>query len=110
VTAAIVGQGLGQKVALVTDGRFSGATRGIMVGHVSPEAMVGGPIALVVEGDEISIDTERQVIELNVSSKEISKRRAGWKAPKPNYKWGALAKYATLVGSASEGAVCTPSL
>jgi dihydroxy-acid dehydratase len=110
VTAAIVGQGLGEKVALVTDGRFSGATRGIMVGHVSPEAMTGGPIALVQDGDEIVIDTDRQVIELNVNEKEISQRRAKWKPPKPNYKWGALAKYASLVGSASEGAVCAPSL
>ena len=110
VTAAIVGQGLGQKVALVTDGRFSGATRGFMVGHVSPEAFVGGPIALVKDGDEILIDTEKQVIDLNVSSKEISRRRANWKPPSPNYKWGALAKYASLVGSASEGAVCSPSL
>ena len=108
VTAAIVGQGLGQKVALVTDGRFSGATRGIMIGHVCPEAMVGGPIALVQEGDEIQIDTERQEINLLVSEKELSKRRAKWQAPKPNYTWGALAKYASLVGSASDGAVCSP--
>lgn len=110
VTAAIVGQGLGQKVALVTDGRFSGATRGFMVGHVSPEAIVGGPIALVKDGDKILIDAEKQVIDLNVSSKEMSRRRANWKPPTPNYKWGALAKYASLVGSASEGAVCSPSL
>ncbi len=110
VTAAIVGQGLGQKVALVTDGRFSGATRGIMIGHVCPEAMVGGPIALVQEGDEILIDTEEQEINLLVSEKELSRRRAKWKAPKPNYTWGALAKYASLVGSASEGAVCSPKL
>ncbi|MGA2874054.1 MAG: dihydroxy-acid dehydratase [Nitrososphaerales archaeon] len=108
VTAAIVGQGLGQNVALVTDGRFSGATRGIMIGHVCPEAMVGGPIALVQEGDEIQIDTEKQEINLLVSEKELSRRRAKWKAPKPNYTWGALAKYASLVGSASEGAVCSP--
>ncbi|MHB1867638.1 MAG: dihydroxy-acid dehydratase [Nitrososphaerales archaeon] len=110
VTAAIVGQGLGEKVALVTDGRFSGATRGIMVGHISPEAMVGGPIALVKEADEIQIDTEKQEINLLVSEKEIAKRRAKWTAPKPNYTWGALAKYASLVGSASEGAVCSPRL
>ena len=110
VTAAIVGQGLGEKVALVTDGRFSGATRGIMVGHISPEAMVGGPIALIHDGDEIQIDTEKQEINLLVSEKEISARRAKWTAPKPNYTWGALAKYASLVGSASEGAVCSPRL
>ncbi len=110
VTAAIVGQGLGEKVALVTDGRFSGATRGIMVGHVSPEAMVGGPIALVQEGDDVLIDIEKQTIDLLVSEKEIAKRRAKWKAPKPNYEWGALAKYASLVGSASDGAVCSPRL
>lgn len=108
VTAAIVGQGLGRKVALVTDGRFSGATRGIMVGHVSPEAMVGGPIALVQDGDQIVIDTDKQVIELLISEKEMAARKFEWKAPKPNYKWGALAKYASLVGSASAGAVCTP--
>lgn len=108
VTAAIVGQGLGEKVALVTDGRFSGATRGIMIGHVCPEAMVGGPIALVEEGDEILIDTEKQEVNLLVSEKVLAQRRAKWKAPKPNYTWGALAKYASLVGSASEGAVCSP--
>ena len=79
VTTAIVGQGLGQKVALVTDGRFSGATRGIMIGHVCPEAMVGGPIALVKEGDEIQIDTVKQEIDLLVSEKELSQRRAKWK-------------------------------
>ena len=110
VTAALVGQGLGQKVGLVTDGRFSGATRGIMVGHVAPEAFVGGPIALVRDGDEIQIDAESQRIDLLVSETEIEKRRKEWKAPEPNYRWGALAKYASLVGSASEGAVCYPKL
>ncbi|MGI0090227.1 MAG: dihydroxy-acid dehydratase [Nitrososphaerales archaeon] len=110
VTAAIVGQGLGQKVALVTDGRFSGATRGFMVGHVCPEAMVGGPISLVQEGDKIEIDAENQKIDLLVSEKELVNRRSKWKAPEPNYKWGALAKYASLVGSASEGAVCSPRI
>jgi dihydroxy-acid dehydratase len=108
VTAAIVGQGLGQDVALVTDGRFSGATRGFMIGHVCPEAMVGGPIALVEEGDQIEIDTELQTINLLVPPKELARRKKEWKAPAPNYEWGALAKYASLVGSASEGAVCTP--
>jgi len=108
VTAAIVGQGLGQDVALVTDGRFSGATRGFMVGHVCPEAMVGGPIGLVEEGDEIEIDADTQTINLLISQKELAKRKKEWKAPAPNYEWGALAKYASLVGSASEGAVCAP--
>ncbi len=108
VTAAIVGQGLGDKVALVTDGRFSGATRGIMVGHVCPEAIVGGPISLVEDGDNILIDIEKQRIDLLVSDKELDRRKSLWKAPKPNYKWGALAKYASLVGPASEGAVCQP--
>ncbi len=110
VTAAIVGQGLGEDVTLVTDGRFSGATRGFMVGHVSPEALVGGPIALVEEGDEIRIDTDAQTIDLVVPQKELARRKKEWKAPAPNYEWGALAKYASLVGSASEGAVCTPRL
>jgi len=108
VTAAIVGEGLGQDVALVTDGRFSGATRGFMVGHVSPEAMVGGPIGLVEDGDEIRIDAEAQKIDLLVPQKELARRKKEWKAPPPNYEWGALAKYASLVGSASEGAVCAP--
>jgi dihydroxy-acid dehydratase len=110
VTAAIVGQGLGQKVALVTDGRFSGATRGFMVGHVCPEAIVGGPIALVEEGDEISIDADNGRIDLLLAEDELPKRRGKWLPPPPNYKWGALAKYASLVGSASEGAVCQPRL
>lgn len=108
VTAAIVGQGLGQDVTLVTDGRFSGATRGFMVGHVCPEAMVGGPIALVQDEDEIRIDADSQTLDLLVPQKELIKRKKDWKAPKPNYEWGALAKYASLVGPASEGAVCSP--
>ncbi len=108
VTAAIVGQGLGQDVALVTDGRFSGATRGFMVGHVCPEAIAGGPIGLVEEGDEIRIDADAQTIDLLVPAKELARRKKEWKAPPPNYEWGALAKYASLVGSASEGAVCAP--
>jgi dihydroxy-acid dehydratase len=109
VTAAIVGQGLGQKVALVTDGRFSGATRGLMVGHVCPEAMVGGPLALVKNGDEIEINTAEGKLDLiSVSMSDLEERKAKWKAPEPKYKWGALAKYASLVGPASEGAVCKP--
>lgn len=110
VTAAIIGQGLGQKVALVTDGRFSGATRGFMVGHVCPEAIVGGPIALVQDADEIQIDADKGRIDLLVSEKEMANRKGKWIPPPPNYKWGALAKYASLVGSASEGAVCYPRL
>jgi dihydroxy-acid dehydratase len=105
VTAAIVGQGLGEKVALITDGRFSGATRGFMIGHVAPEAMVGGPIALVKEYDEIVIDMQKSRIDLVISERELSRRLKKWKPIKPRYKAGALAKYALLVGSASKGAV-----
>ena len=106
-TAALVGQGLGKKVAMVTDGRFSGGTRGFMVGHVAPEAYVGGPIALVKDGDEITIDTETNALDLNVSEEELENRRKQWSKPKPNYTSGALAKYATLVGSAAQGAITT---
>ena len=109
-TAALVGQGLGKKVAMVTDGRFSGGTRGFMVGHVAPEAYVGGPIALVKDGDEITIDTETNIIDLHVSPEELEKRRKRWSPPKPNYTTGALAKYATLVGSAAQGAITSPNL
>jgi dihydroxy-acid dehydratase len=105
VTAAIVGQGLGEKVALVTDGRFSGATRGLMVGHVAPEAMVGGPIALVKNGDKIVIDASKGKLDLIVSKAEIKARQKKWKPIKPHYTSGVLAKYALLVQSASEGAV-----
>jgi dihydroxy-acid dehydratase len=108
VTAALVGQGLGERVAMVTDGRFSGATRGFMIGHVAPEAMVGGPIAFVKEGDEISIDTGKSSIDLMISKVEMKKRAKKWKPIKPHYKVGALAKYASLVQSASEGAVTLP--
>ena len=104
-TAALVGQGLGKKVAMVTDGRFSGGTRGFMVGHVAPEAYVGGPIALVKNDDKITIDTETNIIDLHVSEEELENRRKQWKKPEPNYKTGALAKYATLVGSAANGAI-----
>lgn len=107
-TAALVGQGLGKKVAMVTDGRFSGGTRGFMVGHVAPEAFVGGPIALVKNGDEISIDTETNSIDIHVSEEELQKRKKEWRQPKPNYITGALAKYASLVGSAAEGAITKP--
>ena len=104
-TAALVGQGLGKKVAMVTDGRFSGGTRGFMVGHVAPEAYVGGPIALVKNGDKITIDTETNIIDLHVSEEELENRKKQWKKPEPNYKSGALAKFATLVGSAANGAI-----
>jgi dihydroxy-acid dehydratase len=104
-TAALVGQGLGKKVAMVTDGRFSGGTRGFMVGHVAPEAYVGGPIALVKNGDKITIDTETNIIDLHVSREELENRKKEWGKPTPNYSSGALAKFATLVGSAANGAV-----
>lgn len=105
VTAAVVGQGLGEKVAMVTDGRFSGATRGFMIGHVAPEAMVGGPIALVREYDQIMIDMQKSRIDLMVSEGELRKRMKKWKPIKARYTAGALAKYALLVESATEGAV-----
>jgi len=108
-TAAIVGQGLGKKVAMITDGRFSGGTRGFMVGHVAPEAFVGGPIALVKDGDEISINIDGNSVNLHVSEKELEQRSKKWMMPKPNYKSGALAKYALLVGSAANGAITDPS-
>lgn len=105
ITAAIVGAGLGDSVALITDGRFSGATRGIMVGHVAPEAAVGGPIALVENGDVIEIDGEEGRLVLRVSDEELEARRKRWQPPPPKYRGGLLAKYAQLVSSASRGAV-----
>jgi dihydroxy-acid dehydratase len=105
VTAAVAGAGLGKDVALVTDGRFSGATKGYSVGHIAPEAFVGGPIALVREGDEILIDAEGRKLELLVEPDELARRREAWTAPAPRYTTGALAKYAKLVGSADHGAV-----
>ena len=109
-TAALVGQGLGRKVAMVTDGRFSGGTRGFMVGHVAPEAFVGGPIALVRDGDRISISTKTGAIDLDVSGDELASRRSGWSPPPPNYTSGALAKYAVLAGSAAQGAVTSAAI
>ena len=106
VTAPLIGQGLGDKVAMVTDGRFSGATRGLMVGHVAPEAQAGGPIAIVQDGDEITVDAEQRTLELHVPAEEVQKRLAAWTPPAPKYTRGALAKYARLVSSASDGAVC----
>ena len=104
-TSALIGAGLGESVGLLTDGRFSGATWGMVVGHVAPEAFVGGTIALVEEGDEITIDARKLVIEVNVSDEELAKRRANWKQPEPRFKRGLLAKYAYLVSTASKGAV-----
>jgi dihydroxy-acid dehydratase len=107
VTAAIVGEGLGESVALITDGRFSGATRGLMVGHVSPEAALGGPIAAIHEGDRIVIDVQKRKIEVEISDAEISRRMSLWKAPAGRYKSGVFSKYAALVSSAAEGAITT---
>ena len=108
VTAAIVGQGLGYSVCMITDGRFSGATRGLMIGHVGPEAQVGGPIALVRDGDRISVDAHAGTIELHVDEDELTRRRAAWVAPPLKYEGGVLNKYARLVGPACEGAVTAP--
>ncbi len=108
VTAAIVGEGLGDSIALVTDGRFSGATHGLMVGHVSPEAVRGGPLAALQEGDIVEIDVPSRELNVKLSEEEISKRLADWVAPAPRYRDGVFAKYAASVSSASEGAVTTP--
>ena len=104
-TSAIIGKGLGDSVGLITDGRFSGGTYGMVVGHVAPEAQVGGPLALVREGDSVTIDAGERVIELNLDAAEIERRRRAWSAPEPRYRRGVLAKYAKLVSSASLGAV-----
>jgi dihydroxy-acid dehydratase len=108
VTAALVGEGLGESVALLTDGRFSGATRGLMAGHVSPEAALGGPIAAVREGDVIEFDVNRRLLKVALSATELRRRLARWQEPKPRYASGVFAKYAALVSSASEGAVTRP--
>jgi dihydroxy-acid dehydratase len=108
VTAALVGEGLGADVALLTDGRFSGGTRGLMIGHVAPEAALGGPIALVEEGDMVTIDVDRRALDLDVDTAVLEARRARWTPPEPRYKTGVLAKYAALVSSASTGAVTNP--
>jgi dihydroxy-acid dehydratase len=107
VTAALVGEGLGETVALLTDGRFSGGTHGLMIGHVAPEAALGGPIGLVEEGDEVEIDVTARRLDLLVDDAELAARRARWKAPQPRYPGGVMAKYAALVSSASEGAITT---
>ncbi len=104
-TSAIMGRGLGNEVALITDGRFSGGSHGFVVGHITPEAMVGGPIAIIEDGDIITIDAENNEINLGVSAAEIEQRLRAWTAPKPNVQRGVLAKYAKTVGSASEGAI-----
>jgi dihydroxy-acid dehydratase len=107
VTAALVGEGLGDSVALITDGRFSGGTHGLMIGHIAPEAALGGPIAAVEEGDTIVIDVDRKALDLDVPAEVVAERLANWTAPPPNYPGGVLAKYAALVDSASRGAVTT---
>jgi dihydroxy-acid dehydratase len=107
VTAALVGEGLGDQVALLTDGRFSGGTHGLMVGHVAPEAALGGPIGLVREGDEIEIDVDRKAIDLLVEPAALAARRSAWSPPPPPYRGGVMAKYAALVSSASDGAITT---
>lgn len=108
VTSALVGEGLGPDVALVTDGRFSGGTKGLMIGHVAPEAQIGGPIALIEEGDLISIDCDAGTLELEVSPEVLEGRKAKWRAPEPHYKSGLFARYAKLVSSAKYGAVLEP--
>ncbi|HEX9045334.1 MAG TPA: dihydroxy-acid dehydratase [Candidatus Limnocylindrales bacterium] len=107
VTAALVGEGLGEHVALLTDGRFSGGTHGLMIGHVAPEAALGGPIAVVRDGDEIEIDVARKALDLHVPAEEIERRFADWTPPAPRYSGGVMAKYAALVSTASTGAVTT---
>jgi dihydroxy-acid dehydratase len=110
VTAALVGQGLGESVALITDGRFSGATRGLMVGHVAPEAAAGGPLAAVRDGDLITIDVDARQLSVELSADEFAERLRGFQPPPPRYTSGVFAKYAALVSSASEGAVTQPPL
>jgi dihydroxy-acid dehydratase len=109
-TAAIMGRGLGNEVALITDGRFSGGTRGFVVGHITPEAYCGGPIAVIKDGDKITIDANKSEVHLGVSKTEIDKRLKEWQQPEPRYTRGVLAKYASTVTSASEGAVTDKNL
>jgi dihydroxy-acid dehydratase len=108
VTGAIVGEGLGSSVALLTDGRFSGATHGLMAGHVSPEAALGGPIAAVRDGDMIRFDVSQRVLEVEISDEVLRERMKEWKTPQPRYPTGVFAKYAALVCSASQGAITRP--
>ena len=105
VTALIYGQGMGEKVALITNGRFSGATRGMCIGYVSPESFIGGPLALVHDGDRIRIDARARLMDLLIDDKEFAARRRAWQPPQPRHRAGALAKYARLVGQAPGGAV-----
>jgi dihydroxy-acid dehydratase len=109
-TSAVMGRGLGKEVALITDGRFSGGSHGFVVGHITPEAYVGGTLAIVRDGDSITIDAEKRQLNLNVSEKEIKARFKAWKAPRPRYTRGVLAKYAKLVSSAHLGAVTDGNL
>ena len=109
-TSAIMGRGLGKEVALITDGRFSGGTHGFVVGHITPEAFNGGPIALIKDGDQITIDASKSIVDLNISDAEFKKRAKAWKKPSPRYTRGVLAKYASTVSSASEGAVTDKEL
>jgi dihydroxy-acid dehydratase len=106
VTAALVGQGMRDTCALITDGRFSGATHGLMIGHVTPEAAVGGPIALVRDGDSLSIDINKKLITIGLPDEELKQRRSQWTPPSPRYTHGVFAKYAALVSSASKGVIC----
>ena len=105
VTGAIVGAGLGDSVALITDGRFSGATHGFMVAHMAPEAARGGPLAVIRDGDIVNIDVESRRIDVEVDDEEINARLATWRAPQPRYTTGVFAKYAATVSSASRGAI-----
>ncbi|HZE07087.1 MAG TPA: dihydroxy-acid dehydratase, partial [Solirubrobacteraceae bacterium] len=102
---SVFGTGLGESVALVTDGRFSGATRGLMVGHVAPEAARGGPLAVVADGDVVTIDLDRGRLDVEIEASELKRRLAAWRAPAPWYSGGVFARYAARVGSASDGAV-----
>ena len=104
-TSALIGQGLGESVGLLTDGRFSGGTWGMVVGHVAPEAYVGGNIALVREGDSVTIDAKKRLVQLNIPARELAQRRKKWKPPKPRYTRGFMAKYMKLVSTASRGAI-----
>ena len=107
-TAALYGQGMGEKVALITDGRFSGATHGFSIGHVGPEAAIGGPIALVNDGDMITIDPEATLLDVALSESELAERRRAWRPRKTDYQSGALWRYAQTVGDAEKGAVTHP--
>jgi dihydroxy-acid dehydratase len=110
VTAAVVGQGHEEDVALLTDGRFSGATRGPMIGHVAPEAFVGGPIAAIEDGDRVTIDISERMMEVDLSEDELDDRLGEWEQPEPDYVSGVLAKYGAVFGSAAEGAMTNPGV